>query len=418
MRRGLALTLTLLWGCAGAGEASTDLDTGSGVDVAERDTGARADAETGDDDTEAVAEDSAEASDTSPPEDTVPSDTTPASCDGGLQGECEPSSLACDPAQGGIVVCGRCGNVVRVDACVDGQTCDPGADACRACAAGECATEAECPPNTSLCEDYHTAIHCNGAGEVDLTTPCAGQGRCIDGGCSTSGAATGSSCDADSACLGRSCLCDAAERDSAMAGCSTPLLASGFCTTSNCVRNGCDPVRERCADFSVTGAAGGDAVCISAGPCVAGSLTAACGSNGRCTEVPTRTTLGARATWTEACWSNTVKPIGAECSSDDDCIGGLCRHRTIEGFDVSYCTARCGEDAGCPSYATCADDPDTTRSNEFVCLVKSETCTHYGDDGFRLPSEPRSRMETAYRPAAFYSPADMASTSTVCYFPP
>jgi hypothetical protein len=173
--------------------------------------------------------------------------------------------------------------------------------------------------------------------------------------------------------------------------------------------NGCDPTGELCVDFGVTGSLGGADICVLRGGCTADQLPgAACGGTGfACTELPTHARPTDRAVWRPACWPAAIKPIGAECSSDAECVGGRCLTRTLAGSSVSYCSADCGAAADCPSYAACMQDPAPAAGGAYFCMAKTAFCP-------RIDTVARNQIDA--RRLAFYDVADQAETSTVCYF--
>jgi hypothetical protein len=400
----LALTcLLLLSGCASATSSSSDVE----------DTGAADTRDSGSDAADTAVIDSGladTAEDTALVDTTVEPDTLSEVCPDGLAGECESRTIRCTADRLAYETCGRCGNLVNTTRCGDGQICDDssGLAECRACLSGECATEADCPPNTLQCADYRTAVSCRADGTVDLRTVCPGGGRCVDGGCRSRGTATATGCTANTDCLGALCLCGADGAD--LTGeCSTQALIGGYCSTTSCMTNGCDPTGELCVDFGVTGSLGGADICVLRGGCTADQLPgAACGGTGfACTELPTHARPTDRAVWRPACWPAAIKPIGAECSSDAECVGGRCLTRTLAGSSVSYCSADCGAAADCPSYATCMQDPAPAAGGAYFCMAKTAFCP-------RIDTVARNQIDA--RRLAFYDVADQAETSTVCYF--
>ncbi len=398
----LAFTgLLLLAGCASATSSESE-DTGA-ADT--RDSGGDAA------DTRDSGNDTADTSVDTTPEDTaIEPDTLSEICPDGLAGECDSRTIRCTADRLSYETCGRCGNLVNTTICSDGQICDDssGLAECRVCLSGECATEADCPPNTSQCADYRTAVTCRADGTIDLRTPCPSGGRCVSGVCRSAGSVTASACSASADCLGGSCLCGADGADTA-ADCSAASLTGGYCSTVDCMTNGCDPTGELCVDFGVTGSFGGADLCVLRGGCAADQLPGTpCGGAGfACTELPTHARPTDRAVWRPACWPDSVKPIGADCSSDADCIGGRCLTRNLAGTTVSYCAADCGEAADCPSYATCMQDTNPSAGGAYFCMAKAAFCP-------RIGTVARDQIDARRLP--FFDVADQADTTTVCYF--
>lgn len=396
----LAATLMFLAACASASSTGTEADASD-----TRDSGSDTSA------TDTRVEDSSVA-DTTPIEDTTPEpDTTSEICPDGLAGECESRTIRCTADRLAYETCGRCGNLVNTTSCGDGQICDDSAGLaeCRPCLSGECATEADCPPNTSQCADYRTAVTCRSDGTVDLRTICPGGGRCVGGGCRSLGTATSTACNTGSECLGAQCVCGSDSVSVPAEDCAAAALGGGYCSTVDCMANGCDPASELCVDFGVTGNFGDADICVLRGGCSADQLPGApCGGAGyACTELPTHARPSDRAVWRPACWPANIKPIGAACSSDAECVGGRCLTRSLAGSNVSYCTSNCGDAADCPSYATCMQDPNPSAGDAYFCMAKTAFCP-------RLDTVARNQIDA--RRLAFFDVADQADTTTVCYF--
>lgn len=395
-----ALAGLLLAGCASATSPEPE-DTGaSGT----RDSGGDAT------DTRDSGNDTADTAEDTTPEDTaVEPDTLSEICPDGLAGECDSRTIRCTADRLSYETCGRCGNLVNTTICSDGQICDDssGLAECRPCLSGECATEADCPPNTSQCADYRTAVTCRADGSIDLRTQCPGGGRCVDGGCRSRGTVTATNCTTNTDCLGALCLCGG--ESTAAEDCGAAALTGGYCSTVDCMTNGCDPTGELCVDFGVTGSFGGADLCVLRGGCTADQLPGTpCGSAGyACTELPTHARPTDRALWRPACWPDSVKPIGADCSSNADCVGGRCLTRNLAGTTVSYCAADCGEAADCPSYATCMQDPNPSAGGAYFCMAKTAFCP-------RIDTVARNQIDARRLP--FFDVADQADTTTVCYF--
>lgn len=299
-----------------------------------------------------------------------------ASCDA-VGTECEPYSTYCTEVDGHDAVgfCTRCGNELRTEACAEREVCDatledgPG---CRPCEGAECPISTECPANGRSCLDFNTVQICDADGMVESIVECPTGRRCFDGSCGSAGAWTGEVCeidiDPDRGCNGHTCLCGEehiATPAGAAACAATPGVSSGYCTTTNCIYNGCDTGDEACVDFSVSGTFDSGAYCVNRASCTRAGTSCGARSGFECGEMPVREGPGARLTWELACWPP-LQPIGAPCDSDLDCVGGECRVAEVGGDDVSYCTMPCGESAGCPSNAECLADPD---GSGFVCLA-------------------------------------------------
>ena len=224
----------------------------------------------------------------------------------------------------------------------DGSAWEPGA-ACGAfetCQAGACGVH--CATGETVCRDAENQQTCDVGGTSWTVRRCAG-GRCVGGRC-REGALTSSACTADAECAGGACLCTG-ERD-----CPDGLLADGFCTTADCAVDGCEPVRETCVDFSVSGAFGGGSHCV--------RYCADCpGERGlRCRQLPVRD--GDRIVWREACFAQYPRDMGSKCAVDADCLGGVCWTGQRGPSDgLGYCTAPCTDHEACPGTASCVKFP-------------------------------------------------------------
>lgn len=355
-------------GCAGGGdEVTTDA-----VTATDSNTDTRADTRTVPDTT------------TTPDTTTDPDNSSTQDLpDRELAGECEPFSAVCSEDGRTIQRCSGSGELFDPTHCDVDQVCDEleRGPECVVCRPGiDCAgEELDCEPDRPFCLDFETAAQCTSEGDVGNVSLCS-PGRCFGGGCMTSGNSTGEACDSNDACHGRRCICgtdDTANLDSDLCGGN---MAAGFCTSDECELNGCDPETEVCADFSLPEVFGGEAICVlkddcseRLGDCRAGHR----GDNFICRSLPFTTATADSRTWSLGCWvpdsgspdtvcrdDDCLAPIGAACSSNSDCIGGLC---LLEG-DMSYCAAVCNEALGCPDYAACVQLPGSTST---YCLARA-----------------------------------------------
>ena len=270
----------------------------------------------------------------------MPADTA---CPG--EGVCCPMATRCAPGEGEAV-----------------EVCDAqgaGWDVSQACAAGEVCEGARCvvvcEPGETVCRDAENVQTCDPEGASWTARRCT-DGRCVDGECRT-GALTSAECTADEQCAGGSCLCKA---DS---GCPEGVLSGGYCSTDNCVVNGCEPAREICVDFSESGAFGGGSHCVRfCGDCPAGRGL-------RCRSLPVR--QGEERVWADGCFADYPRDAGGRCSSDADCIGGTCWQGDQGPQDgQGYCTHACAAHEECPGNASCVRFPGV---DGFFCGV------HCGD---------------------------------------
>lgn len=320
--------------------------------------------------------------------------------------ECTPSTVVCGDG-GERIFCDRCGFILQQVACGATERCDDSAGSaiCAPCEGDECPDLNECLPNSRTCRDFRTSQVCGADGRVSATNPCPDGRRCFDGNCGPEGGATGATCTTNigaGGCRGTLCVCGPEWAASeGTAGC-TGVLDNGYCSTSGCVRNGCDPSREVCADFSLNGRFGGEDFCINRDGCT--SVGATCGGAGLvCQELPTRGSPGQRIQWQLGCWASGSRAIGQTCTSNNDCAGGLCLTRSSGGQPVSYCSQRCGPDAGCPSNASCVEDPSGQPG--FLCLANARSA-----DCPRLDTEPLFIRAT--REIRRYE----GGTARVCYY--
>lgn len=338
-----------------------------------------------------------------------------------LAGECAPFSEACTEDGFGIQRCSADGELFAPSPCEDDEICNDGATGpeCVPCVEGvNCRSdEVACEPNQPFCADFQTAASCTSDGRVGAVAGCQ-PGRCFGGGCRTSGNQTGEACSAGSTCVGQSCLCIAGGVIAPGEGpCGDPDMLAGYCTTSSCHLNGCEPENEICVDFSESEAFGSDRFCVLRENCSArlGSCQGAHrGSTFVCRSLPTPSHLGEDLSWELGCWvpppagpnavcapgSACLSPIGGACTDNADCIGGLCLH---DG-DLSYCAATCSETRHCPGYAACVSLE--SGSDSFFCLARaSESACP------RLPVE--VNFDIVSRPL---TQIDGVSTAQVCFF--
>lgn len=373
----------------------TENDTDPGSDVtADVETDATPDTAPDVTETDADAGDDAE-------EDVDPWDTNPIDCEVTFD-ECDSSAIFCiegvDGAPDEVGFCSRCGQILRTETCDVLEVCeDPEgrtAPSCRPCEGDECPILNDCEPNGRACLDYNTVEICGPDGVVDTVADCAAGRRCFRGSCGSAGASTGALCtqniNPETGCNGHACLCgtEFTEAEGGAATCAAlPGLNGGYCSTLDCRANGCDTAREVCADFGISGQLDGEAYCVTKSECTRWGSPCGDRTNFRCVELPGPTSPDGPIEWGMGCWAP-VPTIGEACSSDRDCLGGECRTRDVGGANVSYCTMPCGEDAGCPSHATCVEDPDS--SSGYVCLANSgsASCPRIDTEPLRISSTP------------------------------
>ena len=333
-----------------------------------------------------------------------------------LAGECEPFDAHCTDDGLAIQRCSGDGRLFDPAICGEEMICEEGARGpqCVDCVPGENCPDPDlfCEPNRPFCLDFETAAQCTAEGIVGNTSSCA-PGRCFGGGCMTSGNETGEACSNDEGCHGRKCVCgteDVANNDTALCDGN---MAAGYCTTGSCHLNGCDPDAEICADFTLSSSFGDDAFCVLSEDC--SERLGDCRVNHRgddhiCRALPVSNSEGTERTWGLGCWvpppadvddvcsdSDCLSPIGGACTGNSDCVGGLC----LKDGDMSYCTALCSDELGCPDHTACV------RMNEasaHYCMARAndEDCPRLNTN-FDIVSTPL---------------ADLSGTSTVvvCFF--
>ena len=360
--------------------ADVGTDTPPADDVAPDDAAPEAD---GSGQTTDVTEDVEE--DPSDQDAPVEPDAAPTDCEV-VGDECAPFSVACSDE--GVVYCSRCGFVLRTEPCDVGELCEDvdGAGRCRPCEGEECPEVVECVANTRSCFDFDSQLICGSDGRIDSIGDCPAGRRCVDGVCQQPGGDTGDTCTEDAGaltgCAGQLCLCGPADR-AANGSDDCGSFPSGYCTTRDCATNGCAPGREVCA---AVGTGTRDPFCVAAEGC--SRRGAPCGAGFVCNELPTPNA----APWAFGCWPD-IASIGDACDSNADCLGGVCRQRTIAGTPVSYCVAPCGESASCPSHASCVTDPE--NDGAFVCLANGNAtdCPRTESERFAIDrTSPRLRF--------------------------
>lgn len=328
-----------------------------------------------------------------------PTATDPrAFCDDEWIGECErPFSRDCSADGTGIVLCGACGDVIRLEQqCPRADVCDntvDGGPICRRCVGDECPEDVEdCEDGERGCFAWNQPWRCVGQ-RIRPDGACTGGRMCLDGTCTDPALRpNGGSCDYAEQCQGDLCLCGVDFGTTATEpGCQ--FLQEGMCAKRDCIRDGCDPDREACVDWSVNRRYGGGPACMRRDDCrVEG---AGCGTRGspndRCRFVPTRSGPEAAVQWGLVCMPDNLARIGEACLADapdapSDCVGGRC-HVFQRGTsqESTYCTAGCGVDGDCPSGTACVE-----VRGEYLCLVRSTGADDPRCAGFNLRTETRA----------------------------
>ena len=199
------------------------------------------------------------------------------------------------------------------------------------CLAGICEPQPQlCQANARDCVDVLTLEICAADGYSTNQQSCA-PGRCLAGAC-TSGSPTAATCALDNSCAGGNCYCS----DS----CMGTAFAGGFCTTLDCQHQGCLP-GEHCLELN------GNSLCVpGCGDCARSGMI--CASRPLWEEGSLR--------WGEACVPDDGRlPLGAYCTQDSDCAGGLCLLNSPNGDVIAngYCSSPCSTHSECPAEGSC-----------------------------------------------------------------
>jgi len=224
------------------------------------------------------------------------------------------------------------------------------------CTAGVCRVPPACIAGETSCYDSTTVLTCRQTGDGFTTAPCDAGTSCINGTC-LSGSPSGDPCSTDGECASQNCRCGSGTDDSCP---NNP--ASGYCAAPTCDSDSC----------------GRDAVCFaaSAAPlnesvdydhCLAKCTPGSCPGGLACVGVPINGPAG--IAWEDACYFGGFVPIGGNCTSNAQCIGGLCLLDYFNSSEPGYCTRRCDEDSSCPSNAACV----SLRAGEYHCSLKCGT---------------------------------------------
>lgn len=293
--------------------------------------------------------------------------------------------IACDPS------CGYPAEPRNVlELCGELELCEQDGEAgsCRDCLnAEECDLPFnQCDPFSGdrQCATYNSQQTCNPDGSVGEPAPCPTGSRCVNGGCTNPSASdTAATCSANTQCGGLLCLCntpnyssdpnqrfyDLCQTNTTQNDGNNGPLGTGYCTTANCLRDGCEP-GEICVDHTDTRQFSTRSLCIPEGTCTTRGNS--CGTNRVCEEFPTRLEGedGPRA-WELGCFVAPESHIGESCLRNSECLGGRCISTFVPsvGTNVSYCSADCSSDEECPSFARCAKPPGLLGT---VCLIADE----------------------------------------------
>jgi hypothetical protein len=209
------------------------------------------------------------------------------------------------------------------------------------CQDGQCQIVQACSPNTRYCHDSDNLLICRSNGSGYTTQPCGAGNVCIGDAC-FSGKPNGESCSTHDECAGQLCHCGSEENCPAA---YTRAYCTHTCGTTECTGS------EWCLDASyLTGEQHYD-------HCVR-RCDAACALSGLgCQYIPVKGVDGLR--WEQGCVHRQLVGVGAECTSDAQCLGGTCLR---DYFGFGYCTRRC-ETGGCPTGSACVQ----LRDSEYWC---------------------------------------------------
>ena len=291
--------------------------------------------------------------------------------DPGTELICSPGVSLCSDATH-LEVCTADGTSLVKTACPDGYTC----------VGHQCEPpEPFCVANSATCKDTQTLARCSPGGQTVTETACT-NGRCLVDHC-TSGAATEAPCSAGADCAGGVCLPESA----------------GYCSTPSCEVNGCAPT-EVCSVKGLGSA--------STPSCILG-CSGCSGAGFHCASVPTIDAQGAQV-WFDACTSLAGGPIGAACTDDTGCMGGLCllTSPSTKVIDGGYCSSRCTTQSGCPTGSACVTTAGY-QGGTGLCLLK---CINPGDGTKACPAE---RPETFDIACFTKAPADGGTVLSVCF---
>lgn len=310
-------------------------------------------------------------------------DTTTGADSGEDIKSCNPGAASCTDGTT-IKRCKSDGSGFEEETCTGSERCE----------GGRCVVpDPICTPNASSCVDLRNALECSSDGLEEKESFCIG-GRCVDDACSP-GAETAAACTQDSQCAGQSCLC----QDS-----SCPGVTGGYCSTKDCDVWGCDQ-GELCINLAI-----GDPTpqyrCV--------EDCSSCNAPFACDLWPAGS--GVDMTWTDACFyeRSGLKPVGAKCANDSECLGGICLKASPENdaIDGGYCSAPCLAESNCPGDATCVTIPDY-RNDEPLCLL---SCVDGDNDG-NTDECPPERPETFFIDCAQERAAEETVLRWVCFQP-
>lgn len=239
----------------------------------------------------------------------------------------------------------RCVDSLTREVCTaDGSGFERSACTDKVCLDGECAGDAiVCEPGHAECLSAETQQTCNAQGTAFVSAGC-GAGVCIGGVC-RDGERTAGYCTEDGDCAGGQCLCGGPSACTGM-GELADILPNGYCTTTDCVAEGCG-TGEYCMDFGVPALFDSGKHCV--GDCT-DCLTAV---GMACRQTPVA--LGDSLVWEDACMFGYLGEMSAFCEEDSDCMGGTC-WRGDPMPTHGYCTLLgCSDTRQCPSNASCVD---------------------------------------------------------------
>ena len=233
---------------------------------------------------------------------------------------CQPGSATCG-GENTIKTCLSDGLSFQSTPCPSEQICEMGV----------CKMPPICNPGTKKCSDPNTISSCRASGEAWVATSCSANQGCVNGAC-LPGKPDGTQCATNDECASSTCHCGSEEQ--------CAFTQSGFC-----VSKGCDQCAENAFCFDgqkmLAGRINGYDFCLQTCDKVCEDPSQ------KCYELPSKTGFN------QGCYFGSLNAIGGDCSSADDCVGGVCRRDYFR--ESNLCTRACDENSPCPDGTGCVD---------------------------------------------------------------